>query len=43
VTPATVRSQTMSLRRKTGHASVAELLRALAAMPPLGPPMAPGN
>lgn len=32
---ATVRSQLASLRRKTGQASVAALLRALAAMPPL--------
>ena len=33
--PATVRSQLASLRRKTGHGSVAALLRALAAMPPV--------
>jgi DNA-binding CsgD family transcriptional regulator len=32
---ATVRSHTLSLRRKTGHASVAALLRTLAQMPPL--------
>jgi DNA-binding CsgD family transcriptional regulator len=32
---ATVRSQTVSLRRKTGHASVAALQRTLAALPPL--------
>jgi DNA-binding CsgD family transcriptional regulator len=35
VSAATVRSQTVSLRRKTGHASVAELMRTLAALPPL--------
>ena len=35
---ATVRSQTLSLRRKTGHASVAALLRTLAQMPPLALP-----
>jgi DNA-binding CsgD family transcriptional regulator len=35
VAPATVRSQAASLRRKTGHPSVAELLRTLAALPPL--------
>lgn len=32
---ATVRSQTLSLRRKTGHASVVALQRALAELPPL--------
>ena len=35
VKASTVRSQTTSLRRKSGHASVALLLRALATMPPL--------
>jgi DNA-binding CsgD family transcriptional regulator len=35
VSAATVRSQTASLRRKTGHASVAALLRELATLPPL--------
>lgn len=35
VSAATVRSQTVSLRRKTGHASVAALMRTLAALPPL--------
>lgn len=35
VSAATVRSQTVSLRRKTGHPSVAELMRSLAALPPL--------
>jgi DNA-binding CsgD family transcriptional regulator len=35
VSTATVRSQTAALRRKTGHASVAALLRELAALPPL--------
>ncbi len=38
VKPATVRTQVVSIRRKTGHASVAELLQALAAMPPLRSP-----
>lgn len=33
--PATVRSQVASLRRKSGYATVAALLRGLAAMPPL--------
>lgn len=37
VSAATVRSQTVSLRRKTGHPSVAELMRDLAALPPLAP------
>jgi DNA-binding CsgD family transcriptional regulator len=37
VTASTVRSQILSLRRKTGHASVAHLLRALNRMPPVGP------
>lgn len=32
---ATVRSQVASMRRKTGHASVAALLRAVATMPPV--------
>jgi DNA-binding CsgD family transcriptional regulator len=36
VTASTVRSQILSLRRKTGHASVTQLLRALNRMPPLG-------
>lgn len=43
----TVRSQTLSLRHKTGHASLAALLRTLAHMPPLvlsaGPAEAPGE
>jgi len=43
VKPATVRTQVVSIRRKTGHASVAELLQALAAMPPLRSPPAPGG
>jgi DNA-binding CsgD family transcriptional regulator len=38
VKPATVRSQMASLRRKTGHASVAHLLHTLARLPPLAPP-----
>ena len=33
---ATVRSQIVSLRRKTGHANVPDLIRTLAALPPLG-------
>jgi DNA-binding CsgD family transcriptional regulator len=37
VSAATVRSQVVSLRKKTGHSSVADLLRALASMPPLMP------
>jgi len=37
VTAATVRSQTVALRRKTGHASVSALMRTLAALPPLVP------
>jgi DNA-binding CsgD family transcriptional regulator len=37
VSAATVRSQTVSLRRKTGHPSVAALMRDLAALPPLPP------
>jgi DNA-binding CsgD family transcriptional regulator len=37
VSQATVRSQTVSLRRKTGHASVAALVRSLASLPPLLP------
>jgi len=37
VDASTVRSQILNLRRKTGHASVAELLRALNRMPPSGP------
>lgn len=37
VSAATVRSQTVALRRKTGHASVSALLRTLAALPPLAP------
>jgi DNA-binding CsgD family transcriptional regulator len=42
VKPATVRTQVVAIRRKTGHASVAELLQALAAIPPLrGPAPAP--
>ena len=32
--PATVRRQTASLRRKTGHRSVADLVRAIALLPP---------
>lgn len=43
VTPATVRSQAVSLRRKTGHASVAALLQALASLPPLAAPPASGG
>jgi DNA-binding CsgD family transcriptional regulator len=39
VSTATVRSQAVSLRRKTGHASVAELLQALASLPPLAAPL----
>ena len=35
VTPATVRSQTAALRRKTGQPTVGALLKALAALPPL--------
>jgi len=35
VSAATVRSQTVALRRKTGHASVAALMRTLAALPPM--------
>lgn len=38
VSAATVRSQTVSLRRKTGHRSVAALMRSLAALPPVAPP-----
>lgn len=41
VAKATVRSQIVSMRHKTHHASVGELLRALAGMPPLPPPAAP--
>jgi DNA-binding CsgD family transcriptional regulator len=41
VKPATVRTQVVSIRRKTGHGSVFELLQALAAMPPLRRPVAP--
>jgi DNA-binding CsgD family transcriptional regulator len=37
VTPATVRSHVVALRRKTGHATVAALLQTLAALPPLAP------
>lgn len=37
VRPATVRSQVTSLRRKSGHASVIQVLRALARMPPVLP------
>ena len=37
---ATVRSQTLSLRHKTGHASVAALLAELASLPPLALPLA---
>lgn len=37
VSAATVRSQTVSLRRKTGHRSVAALMRSLAALPPVAP------
>jgi DNA-binding CsgD family transcriptional regulator len=35
VSAATVRSQIISLRRRTGHASVTQLLRGLASMPPV--------
>lgn len=38
VSVATVRTQVLTLRRKSGHASVAAVLRALAAVPPLLPP-----
>jgi DNA-binding CsgD family transcriptional regulator len=41
VKPTTVRSQVMAIRRKTGHASVADLLRALATMPRLRGPASP--
>jgi DNA-binding CsgD family transcriptional regulator len=37
VSAATVRSQIISLRRRTGHASVIQLLRGLASMPPVNP------
>jgi DNA-binding CsgD family transcriptional regulator len=37
VSAATVRSQIISLRRKTGDASVTDLLRSLARMPPVNP------
>lgn len=40
VAAATVRSQTLSLRRKTGHASVVALQRTLAQLPPLAEPAA---
>jgi len=43
VSAATVRSQTVSLRRKTGHPSVAALMRALAALPPLAPAAGDGE
>jgi DNA-binding CsgD family transcriptional regulator len=43
VTAATVRSQTVALRRKTGHASVSALMRTLAALPPLAPGGADGE
>lgn len=43
VSAATVRSQTVSLRRKTGHRSVAELMRSLAALPPVAPADADGE
>ena len=39
----TVRSQTLSLRRKTGHASVAKLLQTLAGLPPLALPRTPAG
>jgi DNA-binding CsgD family transcriptional regulator len=39
VSAATVRSQIISLRRKTGDASVTDLLRSLARMPPVNPQM----
>jgi DNA-binding CsgD family transcriptional regulator len=42
VSTATVRSQVISLRRKTGHASVLHLLQGLAAMPPVHPQASPG-
>jgi DNA-binding CsgD family transcriptional regulator len=41
VTPSTVRSQILTLRHKTGHASVSELLRALSRMPPVAKHFAP--
>jgi DNA-binding CsgD family transcriptional regulator len=40
VKPATVRTQVVSIRRKTGHGSVFELLQALSAMPPVRHPVA---
>ena len=43
VTPATVRSQAVSLRRKTGHASVVKLLQALASLPLLALPLMDGG
>ncbi len=42
VSASTVRSQVISLRRKTGQASVIKLLRALARMPPVNPQTPPG-
>ena len=35
LSPATVRSQVLALRRKTGHPSVASLLREMSSLPPL--------
>ncbi len=43
VSAATVRSQVISLRRKTGQASVIQLLRAIARMPPVFPMSPPGQ
>jgi DNA-binding CsgD family transcriptional regulator len=43
VSDATVRSQIISLRRKTGHGSVMQLLRGLASMPPVNPGGPPGT
>jgi len=43
VSAATVRSQTVALRRKTGHASVSALMRTLAALPPLVPAVPDGE
>ena len=42
VSAATVRSQIISLRRRTGHASVLQLLRSLARMPPIAMPVSVG-
>jgi DNA-binding CsgD family transcriptional regulator len=39
--PATVRSQIIALRRKTGHASIGALIQSVARLPPLDLPGAP--